>query len=403
VAKVPSILVVDESADSRVEVRKLLTRAGLTVAGETRYGVAASAAAHELQPDAVLVAIEEPPNRALETIEALARLLLETPIIGYSSQNDVAAVRRAVRAGARDYLIRPLQADAVRDAVFTALEQEEQRQLRRTGQLAPAVRGSVITVSGAKGGVGKSVVAINLALALRRVTGRSVALVDADTHFGDVATMLNVVAREPVTALIAAAPQLDRTTIVDYAAEHPSGVWVFTGATDPDEWRSATPERVERFIGVLAEAFDFVVVDTPDVFDLVVEQAIRDATMTLLVTNLDLSSISDSKVALRILERWNCPPEKVRLVVNITREDGDLRIGDVEQALGQPVFWTIPYEKRVPEAAQLGESVLLTRPNAAFSRTFRDLASAISGIHRRNGHRPLSLRRLLWWVPARAG
>jgi pilus assembly protein CpaE len=396
-AKVPAILVVDENEDSRVELRKLLARAGLSVAGEARYGVGASSAAHELQPDAIVVGIEEPANRALETIEALSHLLLETPILAYSSVNDATAVRRAVRAGVRDYLVRPLDTDTLREAVYSALEQEERRQLRRAGHAPTPVRGTVVTVTGAKGGVGKSVVAINLALALRQVTGRSVVLMDADTHFGDVATMLNLPAEPPVTRSIGMVGQLDRASVVERTVAHASGVRVLPSPSEPEEWQRITPEQVERFIGLLAEAFDFVVIDTPDVFDPVVEQCVLNATLTLLVTNLDLSSISDSRSALRILRRWECPPEKVRLTVNFTRQRDGLRESDVEQALNWPVFWSVPYDRRVPNAAQLGDSLLLTEPKAAFSQTFANLASAISGAAPVNGGRVSGVRRLLGW------
>jgi pilus assembly protein CpaE len=414
-AKVPSVLVVDENEDSRVELRKLLARAGFTVAGMTRYGASASATAEELQPDAVLIAIEEPPNRALETVETLAQLMLETPLIGYSAVGEAGAVRRAVRAGVRDYLVRPLDADALREAIYTALEQEEQRQLRRAGQVSPAVRGTVITVTGAKGGVGKSVVAINLALALRAVTGPprgpraargvpadlgpSVVLVDGDTHFGDVATMLNIAPEPTVTRVAAQIARYDRATIVDQTVEHPSGLRVLPGPTEPEEWHAVTAEGIERLIALLAQAFDFVVIDTADVFDPVVEQCVQQATLTLLVTSLDLSSIADTKVALRIFRRWDTRPEKVRLTVNLTRHRDGVREPDVQQALGWPVFWSVPHDRRVPDAAQLGESLVLTAPKAAFTRSFRDLAAAISGQSGAAVARGAPRRRLFGLVP----
>ena len=402
-AKVPSVLVIDENEDSRVELRKLLTRAGFSVAGEARYGVSASSAAHEMQPDAVMVGIEEPPNRALETVESLAQLLLETPILGYSSLNDSGAVRRAMRAGVRDYLTRPLDAETLREAIYSALEQEERRQLRRSGHYTPSVRGTVVTVTGAKGGVGKSVVAINLALALRRVTGRSVALVDADTHFGDVATMLNLPVEHPVTRSISMVQQLDRASIVERTVAHPSGVRVLPSPSEPEEWRNVRPDDVERFITLLAEAFDFVVIDTPDVFDPVVEQCVLGATLTLLVTSLDMSSISDSKSALRILRRWDCPPEKVRLTVNFTRQRDGLSESDVEQALNWPVFWSVPYDRRVPNAAQLGESLVMNEPKAAFTKTINGLAGAISGTNGASSEGQRNGRRLFGLLPSIAG
>jgi pilus assembly protein CpaE len=398
-AKLPTILVVDENEDSRVELRKLLTRAGLTLAGEARYGVSASSAAHEHEPDAILVGVEEPPNRAIETIEALSKLLIETPVIAYSSLIEPEAIRRAMRAGVRDYLLRPLDADTMKEAIFAALDKEEQVQLRRAGTAAAAVRGTVVTVTGAKGGVGKSVVAINLALALHRITGGSVALMDADTHFGDVATMLNLSTEVSVARSIANVRGLDRASVLEQTVPHPAGIRILPGPQDPDDWRDVSPEDMERFIGVLAEAFDFVVIDTPDVFDPIVEQCIVNSTLTLLVTSVDLSSISDTKLALRVLRRWDCPPEKVRLTVNYIRARDGVREEDVQTALDWPVFWSVPYDKRVPETAQLGESLLLTAPKASFSRNLNDLAATISGVNHVAKGGPGGQRRLFGRIP----
>jgi pilus assembly protein CpaE len=399
-AKVPAILVVDENEDNRVELRKMLGRANLACAGEARYGVSAASAAHEFQPDVIVVGIEEPANRAIETIEALSHLLLETPIIAYSSISEPEVMRRALRAGVRDYLVRPMDADSLAEAIFSSLEQEERRQLRRSGSADAMVRGSVITVTGAKGGVGKSSVAINLALALRQITGRTVALVDADTHFGDVATMLNLPIRRPITQVLGTIAQLDRAAIVEQLVEHSSGVWVLPSPPDPDEWHRIVPEDMGRLIGLLAEAFDFVVIDTPDVFDPVVEQCVLNSTLTLLVTSVDMSSIADTKIALRTLQRWKCPPEKVRVTVNFIRTPDGIGVPDVQDALNWPVFWRVPYDKRVPDAAQLGTSLVLTMPKAQFSYTFRDLARAISG----NSKEETSsvLRRVLGRLPLKA-
>lgn len=376
---IPAVLVIDENEDSRVELRRLLTRAGLTVAGEARYGASATATANDLHPDAVVIGIEEPPNRAIETIEALARLMLDTPIVAYSSIDEAGAIRRATRAGICDYLVRPLDTETVRESITTAIEQEERRRQLRAGDAAPAVRGSVVTISGAKGGIGKSVVAINLALALRQVTGRTVALADLDTHFGDVAMMLKLPDEPPVTRTIARAPELTRGTVLEQTVPHASGVRVLPGALDPEEWDQVDPANVERLVGLLAESFDFVVVDTPDVLDPVVERSVRNSTLILLVTNLDISSIADTKVALRILRRWEVPPENVLVVANHTRRDEGLRESHVREALDWPIFWSVPYDKRVPYAAQLGEALVARAPKADFSRSFRALAGAISG------------------------
>src|SRR5262245_58113968 len=187
------ILIVDEDPDSRVTMRRAAARAELTVAGEARYGTDAVSLAVELRPEVIVVSVEEPAARALDTADGLANALPETPIIIYSTESNAEAVRRGMVFGARDYLLKPVDSSKLRESVEMALSQEERRQMRRAGQLQSTnARGMVITVAGAKGGIGKSVVSVNLAVALRIETGRSVVIIDADTQFGDVATMLDL-------------------------------------------------------------------------------------------------------------------------------------------------------------------------------------------------------------------
>src|SRR5918999_1535911 len=145
----PKILIIDEDLNSRVEARKALQRARLEVAAEAGFGAQAVAIANETKPDVILIAVEEPVTRPLETVEALANVLPQTPVLFYASRTEPEAVRRAALYGARDYLFKPLQAISLHDSVIRALEFEERRHMRQAGPLAGAsVRGTVITVCG---------------------------------------------------------------------------------------------------------------------------------------------------------------------------------------------------------------------------------------------------------------
>src|SRR5690242_8609001 len=115
------VLIADEDPDGRVATRRALQRAGLAVAGEAGFGTQAVSLGLETKPDAILLALEEPTARPLETAEALANALPDTPIILYSATADAESVRRAMVFGARDYLVQPLQAAAVRESILRAL------------------------------------------------------------------------------------------------------------------------------------------------------------------------------------------------------------------------------------------------------------------------------------------
>ena len=214
----PRVLVVDQDFETRAELQKGLVRAQFVVIGGVGYGAEALSLAAELKPSVVLVGVEDPPARALQTIESLTELLPDSPVLAYSSKKDAESARRSVVAGARDYLTKPLKTDEVIKAVQMALSQQERRRALISGDSVPGPKstGMVITIFGAKGGIGKTTVATNLATAFVAMNAGSAVIVDMDTVFGDAAMMLDV----PIEAsLVEVAERVDELRLGTFARE----------------------------------------------------------------------------------------------------------------------------------------------------------------------------------------
>jgi pilus assembly protein CpaE len=354
-----------------------------------------------MKPDAILVSAEEPVARPLETAESLANSLPDTPIILYSSVSNAEAVRRGMVFGARDYLVKPLQGQAVRDAIFRALEQEERRQMRRAGQLAgESGRGTVIVVTGAKGGIGKSVAAVNLAVALRLETGQSVALIDADTQFGDAATLLDLNPEYTVAEVIREPGKFSRTGAAKYMTHHASGVDLLATSRDEDPWLKCTDETWSQILDTVTQLYEFVVIDTSGSFDAFVRRAIDGASLTLMVTTGEVSSVRDSVAALRRLANWEADVSRVRVVFNKGARAAGVAKKELEQALGMDVFWELPNDKAVPYSVQVGRPVAMDANNRQLGQSMRGLARLIAGTKRSLVEQPeqtSSLRRLISW------
>lgn len=280
--------------------------------------------------------------------------------------------------GARDYIVKPVETNRLREAVNTVLLQEERRHLRRSGQLLAGGRGAVITVTGAKGGIGKTVVSVNLALALRQETGRSVVILDADRHFGDVATMLDLTPSRTLADVLVALGRLDRQTIYDFLAEHPTGVEVLAAPPDNEVWAHCDDLSLRRIIDLLAQTFDFVVIDTEGSFDTYVRACIEASTLTLVITTGEVSSIRDTAAALRRLEAWQIDPARVKVLLNYGARVNGFRMDDLKAAINREIFWQVPYDRRVPVSVQLGQPVLLARKSAA-AQNLAALARLVAG------------------------
>jgi pilus assembly protein CpaE len=367
----------------RADLNRMLTVSSFTVVGEADYGIEAVTAAKEHPPDAFLVSMEEPVARAIQTIEMLGSATPEAAIIVYSGLADASSVRRAMVAGARDYLMKPLKPEDVTRSVYQILENEERKRLHLGSEPTETVaRGTILTVFGAKGGIGKTTIATNLSTALVRATNANVVLVDMDTRFGDVAIMMDIAVEHSIADLGRKLDDLDRESIKDYLVRHHTGVSILPAPLHPTEWRNLTPQHIEKIVDLLAQGHDYIVIDTPGTFNEIIATTLELANMILLITSMDIASIKDTALALEMLRGAHVSEDKVKLTVNHSTSSNSLREEDVERVLEYPVTWRIPHDYNVASANQLGIPIVVAKPYARVSRAVTDMAHALSGAPR---------------------
>jgi pilus assembly protein CpaE len=380
-ARNPRVIVIDQDQVARSEVQKMLALSGFAVLGEAGYGIEAVSLAKEAEPDVVIVSIEEPVVRALQTVEAVADLLPQSPIVTYSSIKDPASIRKAMLAGVSDYLITPVREEELVNSVHNVLAQEERRRARICGEAdEPVACGTVLTVFGAKGGIGKTTIATNLATALVQKTGQSVVIVDLDTRFGDVAILMDMPVERSIADLALPEGEINRDLLQDCIYTHNMGVTVLPAPVRPTDWRSVHAGHIERVVTLLAQTYDYVILDTPGTFNDIVARALELATLVLLVATVDMASLKDTLLAIDMLRSWNYPQEKVKLVINATNEASNVQPQEVKRMLGREVFWSIPYDRNISAATQLGMPVVVTKPNSKAAESLIEMAYALSGV-----------------------
>jgi len=380
VAKTPSVLIVDSDVQARFEVKQAVKATGLTLAGECGLGMEAVSTASELKPDVIIVGVQEPMERPLQTVESLQSLLPETPILVYSDSRDIETMRRVMMSGARDFLSRPVKPEMLRASVLSALEVEEKKKLRQLGQLAPAVAtATIVTVFGAKGGIGKSTVATNVAVALARLGRASVCIVDLDSGFGDIAGMLDVKPERTLGDMIRDIDTIGRDDIARYVVKHEMSDLDVLAGPGVLEWRKITPDQVRRVIDFLAKRYDTIVLDTSGMFSEVCEMAVEMATIVLWITTTEFASVKDSLEAMRALKLLSYSQDRVRIVMNAISPDDGVRASVVQDALQRDVFWNIPYDKKVRQGTHLGQPIVITAPQSVAAKSMADLATVIAG------------------------
>jgi pilus assembly protein CpaE len=242
---------------------------------------------------------------------------------------------RALRAGAQEVLRRPLD----RGALSQAIERVQRQSAKKGG--GGSSRG-VITVFSNKGGAGVSTIATNLAISLKRLTGREVALADLDVHSGDAAFMLGLA---PTRSLgdVLGAPKIDSASVHDALIKHDSGVFILSEPELLDSVDHVTPAQIGSVIEILSSTFDLVVVDCPHVFnDMTLEVFDRTSTI-LLVCEPSIPSVRAARRSLEIFHKLNfmVSPDRVRLIVNRRSDQSAIAVPQMEETLGMPVFGTV--------------------------------------------------------------
>ena len=376
--RLPTVLIVDQNIDRRFKVKQLVGEGQYQLCGEVGYGAAAVSLATEVRPDVILCSMEKLLARSIQTIEALIDVLPETPVVAYSPDNDLEVARQAMQTGARDFLALPMTAEQLTHAINSALGSEERRRLRATGAMPPTPQGLVMTVFGPKGGIGKTTVVTNLAVALAN-SGHSLVVVDADAGFGDVAGMLDVQPERTIVDLCQHIENVTRETLPRFLLSHDSGLMLLAAPPFALDWRQVTPEKFREIIDLLARSFDVVMIDTSGMLDEISLKALQASSFILWITTTEFSSIKDSQSALRALRQLGLREDNVRLVVNEISPVNDVRPEAVSETLDQPIFWRIPYDRDLRRSAQVGKPVMETAPRSKIAQNFRDLAGRISG------------------------
>jgi MinD-like ATPase involved in chromosome partitioning or flagellar assembly len=226
---------------------------------------------------------------------------------------------------------------------------------------------TVLVFSG-KGGVGKSVVATNLATALA-LRGANVALVDLNLQYGDVGVLLNLEAHPvSIDALAQQGDDVDPGALDDALATSAEGVRVLLAPTSPEASDLVSASTVEAILNQLSRRFDYVVVDSPPHLEERVVGVMEVADQILLVSSFGMTAVKDTKVTLRLLQSIGIERERVALVVNQTGPRIGFQAEEIERALRFPILSILPYEVRMDETVESGRPLVVNEPRSGFSR-----------------------------------
>jgi len=391
------VLIVDDIPETRENVRKLLAfESDIEVVGVAGTGHDAIQAAREFQPDVVLMDINMPGLDGISAVEAITQEVPTVQVIMMSVQSETDYVRRSMLAGARDFLTKPFTSEELVSTIRRVNRMGQQRaaampqaQMMQVvgpsgkrmavpmAPLAPVPEGSVIVVFGPKGGVGTSVVAVNLAIALQKPDVK-VALIDASLQFGNVDVLLNLHAQRSIADISQTINDLDADLISTVITPHPSGVKVLLAPTRPELADLVQPDHVQRILEAMRPLYDYIIVDTATALNDLTLTALDVADRVLLLTVAEVPAIKNTRTFFQVTEALGYSANKVLLVINQADPRNPITPKMIEDNLKHKVAQTIPLDaETVANAIRRGLPFVTEQRNKPISTAINQLADKL--------------------------
>lgn len=329
-----NVLLVDDSAETRENVKKLLSfEEEFRVVGSVGTGREGIKAALELKPDIIIMDINMPDMDGITATAEISRSLPTTAVIMMSVQIEADYMRKAMQAGARYFLGKPVDPDELYGTIrniyrsyapirgqferMRDLPPEATQRVTR-GEGSEEVRaGNIIVVYSPSGGTGTTTIATNLAAGLLRKNIR-VLIIDADVQFGDVGLFLKLNSQSTLVDLVPKVDDLDTEFFDTVVASHETGLKVLLGPQRPElaEEIEQSPTAIAQIIEKVADSYDFIIVDTRSSMDNMLLSLTDIATKIILVTAPTLASVKNAKFVIDLFDKLGYPPDKTILVLN---------------------------------------------------------------------------------------
>lgn len=387
------VVIVDDIVETRDHLAKLLSfEPDVVVVGSVGSGPEALNLASQAPVDVLILDINMPGMDGIATAEQLSLRVPTASIIMMSVQGEPDYLRRAMLAGAREFLVKPFSSDELAASIRN-VHQRERQKLDRVASARPAApsnghsepvgahNGQVVTFFSPKGGVGRTTLAVNFAVAAKTEMGKKVALVDGGLQFGDVGVLLNLNPKNQsiadVTREMAGG---DLETLESTLIDHSTGVRVLMAPPSPEMAELVTPDHVSKIIAALRQTHDLVVVDCSPVLQDVTLAFLDQSDIVLTVLTLEITNIKNIRQFLALVEQLGYPEGKVQLLLNRADSGYGIRLHDVESSIGRKISHSVVSDGRtVVYALNRGVPFVVAARQTRVSEDVVRLAKTIVG------------------------
>jgi len=369
------MVVIDADEASRSYVTKLADELGfIELIGDFENMLTGYDVIMQARPPLVFFDLTENVDLALDTIEKIVSMHKNIIILAASESVEADLVIQTMRAGAREFLTKPVAKDDLQRALKKArniLKQEQE-----------ASEGKIISIFSNKGGIGKTTLATNLALQLSELTGEKVCLIDLNLQMGDIATFLDISPSFDIAYVITHLSRLDESFLHSSLERYEEkDLYILADPPDIEQAEEISADDISSLLSFLKTVFGYIIIDTSSSFDVRTLTCLDVSDYIFLVMMVNLPSIRNCQKCLSLFKRLEYEEEKIKLVVNRYIEDDEITVEDVEEALNHEIYWKVPNNYfAIMSSINKGTPISAIEPDSEVSKNFTRLAEKLSGI-----------------------
>lgn len=305
-------------------------------------------------------------SEILDTIKLFTQKIIIT-----STDYSTNTIVKAMRMGAKEFLPKPIIKEDLKHSIMIFNRQES---------LEDESASKIITVYSNKGGIGKTTIATNLAVEFAKTTRDKVALIDLNLQLGDISTFLNLTPSFDVAYVIKnLIDKKEDTLIKAFEKFKNTSLYILSDPNYIEQSESITPQQIEDLFKALKKVFPYIIVDMSSNIDPNSLKILDKSDLILFTTIVNIPAIRNAQRCLNLFDSRRYPKGKVKVIINRYMENDEIKIEDIEIALGERIYWKIPNNYfSIMESINKGIPVGEVNSNSNIANSFRDFASKIS-------------------------
>jgi pilus assembly protein CpaE len=326
-------------------------------------------------PDIVILNLHPTEEKAFNLVKKITKSYPQISIFLTAKEADTKTVIRAMRMGAREFIVQPFE----KEELFAAISRV--REIQQDSIEGKISKGKVISFYGVKGGVGTSIIATNVATSLSRYLKKDVIIIDLNLQFGNVALLLDIKPKYSILDVAKNIENIDVDLLKTKLPKSASGISLLAPPKQIEETEAVQSTHIEQVLTLLRTLFDFIIVDASRDLNDIIIKSLDKSDIIITVTSLDVLSILNTKRCLALFNKLHYPKDKVLLVVNRYKQYENIDIPAMEKLLNYPIFWRLPNQEFKNVLASINKGVPISElmPNSKLSQNFLKMVEYFNG------------------------